>query len=45
VTKDVGSYSVILRALGRRKLFSFMMDVLKGMVAIVKFVECSEWRQ
>ncbi|AED95014.1 putative pentatricopeptide repeat-containing protein [Arabidopsis thaliana] len=32
VTKDVGSYSVILRALGRRKLFSFMMDVLKGMV-------------
>ncbi|CAG7873322.1 unnamed protein product [Brassica rapa] len=32
VSKDVDSYYVILRALGRRKFFSFMMDVLREMV-------------
>ncbi|EOA12698.1 hypothetical protein CARUB_v10027962mg [Capsella rubella] len=32
VSKDVDSYCVILRALGRRKFFSFMMDVLRGML-------------
>lgn len=31
VSKDVDSYYVILRALGRRKFFSCMMDVLRGM--------------
>ncbi|CAH2046566.1 unnamed protein product [Thlaspi arvense] len=31
VSKDVDSYYVILKALGRRKFFSFMTDVLKGM--------------
>ncbi|KAJ4901740.1 putative pentatricopeptide repeat-containing protein [Raphanus sativus] len=35
VSKDVNDsyYYVILRALGRRKLFSFMMDVLREMVS------------
>ncbi|ESQ44630.1 hypothetical protein EUTSA_v10003177mg [Eutrema salsugineum] len=32
VSKDVESYYVILRALGRRKFFSFMTDVLREMV-------------
>ncbi|XP_010481820.1 PREDICTED: putative pentatricopeptide repeat-containing protein At5g43820 [Camelina sativa] len=32
VSKDVDSYCVILRALGRRKFFSCMIDVLKEMV-------------
>lgn len=31
VSKDVDSYYVILRALGRRKFFSFMIDVLREM--------------
>nr|VDD37604.1 unnamed protein product [Brassica oleracea] len=33
VSKDVDSYYVILRALGRRKFFTFMMDVLREMVS------------
>ncbi|KFK31690.1 hypothetical protein AALP_AA6G146600 [Arabis alpina] len=32
VLKDVSSYYVILRALGRRKFFDRMIDVLRGMV-------------
>ncbi|RDX67857.1 putative pentatricopeptide repeat-containing protein, partial [Mucuna pruriens] len=31
VPKDVGSYHVIVKALGRRKFFVFMMDVLRDM--------------
>ncbi|KAJ0024312.1 hypothetical protein Pint_09211 [Pistacia integerrima] len=32
IPKDVQSYNIIVKALGRRKFFNFMMDILRDMV-------------